>query len=107
MPSGDHFSRDIRKLLVYHCLLLESTVDIACLHLFLPDEAKRRTIDKLWKRIPQMSPQECEDYVEGRRDHHGQTTQLLPDGSEALDYLEELLSVQRSVKMRVLTKQFH
>jgi hypothetical protein len=54
-----------------------------------------------------MSPQECEDYVEGRRDHHGQTTQLLPDGSEALDYLEELLSVQRSVKMRVLTKQFH
>jgi hypothetical protein len=107
MPSGTEFPREIRRLLVYHCLLLDSTVDFVCENLFIPDEVERRTIQKLFQRIPSMSPEECEDYVEGRRDYHGASRQLLPDNSEALNYLEELLSVSRSVKMRVLTKQFH
>ena len=90
--------------------MLKSTVDFACENLFIAGEVERRTIDKLFKAIALMTPEQCKDYVEGRRDYHGASQQLLPDNSEALNYLEELLSVSRSVKMRVLTKytkQFH
>ena len=104
MPSGLYITKEIRELLVYHCCVKGSTPDFVFENLFLPDSVQLQTIEKLWGKLNKMLPEERSAYIEG---HHTREKRLLIEGSEELHYLEELLSVNRSVKMRVLTKRFH
>ena len=106
MPSGQPFSRDIRVLLVYHYSVLLHTSELAYKYLFIDDQAELRTIKKLWKRFDQYTDEQFQHYIEGGPAHDPVHARIFEVDSVALSALEEMLAINRSVKIRILRKRF-
>ena len=100
---GVPFPKPIRELLVYHFSILKSTAEFCYTNLFIPDTVSMRHLKTLKHRIINMTDEECGDYITGEQEH----AELIPEGSDADNMIENLLSVNRCIKVRLLAKQFY
>ena len=107
MPSGHHFSKEQNELMVYHCIMKESTAQFAFENIFVPGDVELDTVKQLWEKIKKEyeTEENCKNFIEGGGSQ-GRKRSIVEDSDEK-HMIEELLNMNRCVKMRVLTKQFH
>lgn len=106
MPTGTPISREMRCLLVDHCVRRNSSVDFVYENLFLPYDIQRNTIRDLFHKMQTWTSDQLDSYMKGEMHYHHSGTNILED-EDAQHYLLELLHENRSIRLRVLTEQFH
>jgi hypothetical protein len=110
MPTGVPISSEKRALLVHHKLQKRSDVDFVVENLFLPGEVQIDTIKRIWHNLDTMDEAQINGYISGTPIPHvdGATQQHgIPAGSEAEDFIVKLLKEHRSMRLRVVTAEFH
>lgn len=111
MPTGTRISNEKRALLVHHKLQKGSTVDFVMDNLFLPDAIAEDTIKKLWRELDKMNAKQIESYISGLPESDDDDENVPPHGiaagSEQEDFIVSLLRKNRSMRLRVVTAEFH
>jgi transposase len=105
MPTGNPIPQAIRRLLLYHCLILQSDTEFVYKNLFIGDDIDINTIEVLWKEFPLMDDTEKEYYVSDHK--RKRKRHMLETGEDPQLYLQELLESSRSMKLRILMQRFH
>ena len=106
MPSGVKISLEKRALLAYHFNDVKSTWEFVVDNLFLPDEISRLTIKRLWSSMEGWKEEQFEEFIRGDNPA-SESSSLIARGSAEEDDLLSLLRENRSVKLRILTEEFH
>jgi transposase len=100
-------SREKRILLVYHYKALNSDVGFVHSNLFVPGDVALDTIQQLWHNLEKWSAIEINAFIDGNKkgEKNGEEEDELQAGEQEA-YLKELVSRNRSIKMRNLTTEF-
>jgi transposase len=113
---GDVYSisSEKRALLVHHKFVLGSSVNHVLVNCFLPNEVQRETISKLWRSLDTWASDQVNEYISSERAKNDLSStagagrkRIIEPVSADENYLMNLLKEHRSMKLRVLTAEFH
>ena len=86
MPSGHHFSKEQKELMVYHCIIKESTAQFAFENIGVPGDVEIDTVKQLWEKRKKEYEAEgnCKNFIEGGGSR-GKKRSIEEDSDEAHD----------------------
>ena len=100
-------SPTLKKLLVYHCCHLESTAEFVMINLFGTSDnpPSLQYLEHLWEQLKMMTPEERNKYADYKPTISKE--KMIEKGSQKEQFLELLLSENRSIRLKTLTQSFH